>query len=184
LDLLASAPRVGLPHRIEHFQCVSDADLDRAAAAGIVASMQPAHLLTDVPLVDRHWGARGRGAYAFRTLARRGTTLAFGSDAPVASLDPRDGLYAALARRGPGGEPAAGWRPDERLGFDEAVRCYTLGPALAAGLAASSGALAPGCDADLVAWSFDAAAERGDGDAVRAGAARLTIVGGEVVMQQ
>ena len=184
LDLLAAAPAVGLPHRIEHFQCVSDADLDRAAAAGIVASMQPAHLLTDVPLVERHWGARGRGVYAFRTLARRGTTLAFGSDAPVASLDPLEGLHAALSRRGPGGEPAGGWRPEERLGFDEAVRCYTLGPAIAGGVAARSGSIAPGRDADLVAWSFDAAVERGDGDAIRAGMARLTVVGGEVVMQQ
>ena len=33
--------------------------------------MQPAHLLTDIPLVERHWGARGRGAYAFESLRRR-----------------------------------------------------------------------------------------------------------------
>ena len=184
LDLLAAAPTARVPHRIEHFQCVSDADLSRAAAAGIVASMQPAHLLTDVPLVERHWGGRGRGAYAFRTLRRHGTTLAFGSDVPVASLDPREGLYAALARRDASGGPAGGWRPEERLGFDEAVRAYTVGPAVAGGVAARSGVLAPGRDADLVAWSFDAAVERGDGDAARAGSARLTVVGGEVVMQR
>ena len=184
LDLLAGAPRAAVPHRIEHFQCVSDADLGRAAAAGIVASMQPAHLLTDVPLVERHWGERGKGAYAFGTLRRRGTMLAFGSDAPVASLDPREGLYAALARRDASGGPVAGWRPEERLGFEDAVHGYTAGPAVAGGVANRSGTLAPGCDADLVAWSFDVAAERGDGDAVRHGEARLTVVDGEVVMQR
>jgi predicted amidohydrolase YtcJ len=184
LDLLGAAPAAAVPHRIEHFQCVSEADLDRAAAAGIVASMQPAHLLTDVPLVERHWGDRGRGAYAFGTLRRRGTTLAFGSDVPVASLDPREGLYAALARGDGSGGPAGGWRPEERLGFDDAVQAYTVGPAVAAGVADRSGVLAPGRDADLVAWSFDPAAERGDGDAVRYGEARLTVVGGEVVMQR
>jgi predicted amidohydrolase YtcJ len=184
LDLMSTLPRVGIPHRIEHFQCVHPDDLDRAATAGIVVSMQPAHLLTDIPLVERHWGARGRGAYAFATLRRRGTPMVFGSDVPVASLDPREGLYAALERRDAGGAPSDGWRPEEKLGFEDAVRAYTSGAAHAAGLGAHAGRLAPGCEADLVAWSFDSAAERGSGDAVRGGRARLTVVRGEVVMQQ
>jgi predicted amidohydrolase YtcJ len=184
LDLMSQLPPVGVPHRIEHFQCVHPDDLDRAAAAGIVASMQPAHLLTDIPLVERHWGARGRGAYAFQSLRRRRTPLVFGSDTPVASLDPREGLYAALERRSEAGGPAGGWRAEEKLGFADAVHGYTAGAAFAGGLAGRSGTLAPGHDADLVAWSFDPAAERGAGDAVRAGAARLTVVGGEVVMQR
>jgi imidazolonepropionase-like amidohydrolase len=63
------------------------------------------------------------------------------------------------------------------------VRAYTVGAAHAAG-AGQSGTLAPGHDADLVAWEFDPAVERGAGDAARAGSARLTVVGGEVVMQR
>lgn len=181
LDLMTALPAVALPHRIEHFQCVHPDDLDRAAGAGIVVSMQPAHLLTDIPLVERHWGARGRGAYAFETLRRRGTAMVFGSDVPVASIDPREGLYAALERRSQAGGPAGGWRAGERLGFEAAVRAYTLGAAHAGGAAAHAGTLAPGRDADLVAWAFDPGAERGSGVAVRAGRAVLTVVGGEVV---
>jgi predicted amidohydrolase YtcJ len=184
LNLLSSLPRVAIPHRIEHFQCIHPDDLDRAAAAGVVASMQPAHLLTDIPLVERHWGARGRGAYAFESLRRRGTRLVFGSDAPVASIDPREGLFAALERRDADGGPAGGWRADEKLRFEDAIGAYTIGPAHAAGLADRRGTLAPGQDADLVAWAFDPAAELGSGDAVRAGRARLTVVDGAVVMQQ
>ncbi len=108
LDLLDSLPRVALPHRIEHLQCIHPADLARASRAGVVASMQPSHLLTDIPLVDRHWGGRGRGAYAFRSLLQRGTTVVFGSDVPVASIDPRDGVYAALERKGLDGAPRLG----------------------------------------------------------------------------
>lgn len=108
LALIEGLPRVALPHRIEHLQCIHPADLARAARAGIVASMQPAHLLTGVPLVDRHWGGRGRGAYAFRSLLREGTTVVFGSDVPVASLDPRAGVFAALERRDFRGAPGAG----------------------------------------------------------------------------
>ncbi|MEP7175540.1 MAG: amidohydrolase [Gemmatimonadales bacterium] len=184
LDLMTPLPRVALPHRIEHFQCVSDADLGRAAAAGLTVSMQPAHLLTDIPLVDRHWGARGEGAYAFASLGRMGTQIVFGSDAPVASLDPREGLFAALERRGDGDAPAGAWHPEERLSFRQAVGAYTVGAAVANGVSDRAGTLAPGRDADLVAWSFDPAAERGDGAAVRAGRARLTVVGGEALMQQ
>ncbi|HEX6105385.1 MAG TPA: amidohydrolase [Gemmatimonadales bacterium] len=183
LDLMTPLARVALPHRIEHFQCVDARDLDRAAAAGIVVSMQPAHLLTDIPMVDRHWGERGRGAYAFRSLLRRGTALVFGSDVPVATIDPRAGMFAALARR-PEGAGRSAWRAEEAIGFEEAVRAYTVAPARAAGVGARRGALAPGLDADLVAWDVDPGVERGDGDAFRAGGAALTVVGGEVVMRR
>ncbi|HTG48847.1 MAG TPA: amidohydrolase family protein, partial [Gemmatimonadales bacterium] len=184
LDLLERLPRAAVPHRIEHFQCVHPSDLARAARAGIVASMQPAHLLTDIPLVDKHWGKRGRGAYAFRSLLERGTSVVFGSDVPVASVDPREGVYAAMERRAADGAPRDGWRLEERLGFEEVVRAYTLQAARASGTDRRLGRLAAGMEADLVAWEVDPAIERGDGAAFRAGRAVLTVVGGRVVMHR
>lgn len=183
LDLLEDLPAAGVPHRIEHFQCVHPLDLERATRGRLVISMQPAHLLTDIPLVDRHWGERGRGAYAFRSLLQRGARVVFGSDVPVASLDPREGFYAALERKGFDGAPAQGWRPEEKLGFTDALAGYTVAAAHAAGAGQRRGMLAPGFDADLVAWSVDPAAERGDGAAFRHGQAVLTVVGGSVVMR-
>ncbi len=183
LDLAAALPRVGLPHRIEHLQCVHPLDLARVAATGVTASMQPAHLLTDIPLVDRHWGARGAGTYAFRSIGARGTVLAFGSDAPVAPLDPRVGVYAAMARRAFDGSPAPGWHADERLSFDEALAGYTVGNAHAGGAGGRRGVLAPGFDADLVAWDMDPALAAGEPEAIRHARARLTVVAGEIVMR-
>lgn len=183
LDLISPLPPVALPHRIEHFQCVHPLDLDRVSQADLVLSMQPAHLLTDIPLVDRHWGGRNRGAYAFRSLLRRGAHLVFGSDVPVASLDPREGIYAALERRGFDGAPPEGWVVNEKLSFSQALHAYTVAAAKAAGAGTHRGRLAPGFQADLVAWSVDPAAERGDGEAFRAGHAALTVVGGVVVMR-
>jgi predicted amidohydrolase YtcJ len=183
LDLVSHLPPLAVPHRIEHFQCVHPRDLERVSHVPVVLSMQPAHLLTDIPLVERHWGERGRGAYAFRSLLSRGARVVFGSDVPVASIDPREGVYAALERRGFDGAPASGWHGGEKISFLDAIAAYTVMPAGAAGAGERRGKLGPGFDADLVAWSVDPAAERGDGDAFRQGHAVLTVVGGMVVMR-
>lgn len=179
LDLITGMPRAALRHRIEHFQCVHPADLARAARAEIVLSMQPAHILTDIPLADRHWGERGAGAYAFRSLLEQGSLLAFGSDTPVASIDPREGVFAAMARSRRAGEPA--WYPAQQLDFESVVRAYTQGPAIAASVASRRGGLAPGMDADLVAWEVGDEVLHGDGAAFRQSRVLLTVVGGETV---
>jgi hypothetical protein len=109
--------------------------------------------------------------------------VAFGSDVPVATLDPREGVYAAMERRMLDGAPMPGWYPEERLSFEEAVSAYTQANARAAGVTDQRGTLAIGMDADLVAWQADPALDRGDGEAFLKGRAALTVVGGEVMVQ-
>lgn len=181
LDLMEPLPRLAIPHRIEHLQCVAPADLPRAGRAGIIASMQPAHLLVDIPLAERHWGARSAGAYAFRSLQQHGAIVAFGSDVPVAAADPRDGLFAAMARTGLDGLPRGGWYGAEAMTFEAALAAYTLAPALASGTSRHRGRLAPAYDADFVAWEIDPLAERGDARAVLTARPRLTVVDGRIV---
>jgi predicted amidohydrolase YtcJ len=183
LDLVSELPSLTLPHRIEHFQCVHPADLTRVSHPSLMLSMQPAHLFTDIPLVDRHWGERGSGAYAYRSLIKRGAQLIFGSDVPVSTLDPRAGIHAAMERRSFEGAPGDGWHPEEKLGFSDVIRAYTVTAARAAGAGNRRGPLAPGLDADLVAWSLDSDTASDDAGAFRHGRAVLTVVGGAVVMQ-
>jgi len=142
-----------LPHRIEHVQLIHPADLERLARIGAVASVQPVHLFTDWEVADRVWGARARYAYALRSLLERDVPLAFGSDAPVAPLNPLLGIYAAVTRRDERGQPAGGWYPEERISVAEAIRAYTLGPAFAAGKARQQGSITPGKWADLTVLS-------------------------------
>lgn len=175
-----------VPHRVEHVQLVGPDRLGHGNGApdpafrGLVCSVQPSHLMTDWPAVDRHWGDRGRWAYAFRSLEAAGAVLALGSDAPVDPPDPRLGLYAAVARRSPDGRPEAGWYPAEGLSVERALAGYTTGAARAAG-DPRQGRLTPGAFADLVAWDRDplesAAEELRDMRAV------LTMIGGEVVWE-
>ena len=142
-----------LPHRIEHVQVIHPDDLARLSQAGIVASMQPVHLITDRLTADRVWGRRARYAYAFRSLLKHGTRLAFGSDAPVAPLNPWLGLYAAVARQDEQGQPAEGWYPAERLDLAEAIYGYSMGPAYVAGKQQVQGSITPGKWADLIILS-------------------------------
>lgn len=145
-----------LRHRIEHVQVLRPEDLPRLAELGVIASMQPIHATSDMEIADRHWGARVSGAYACRSLLQRGTSLAFGSDAPVEPIDPLLGIHAAVTRCREDGTPgAAGWQPQERLTVAEAVRAYTLGAAFAGGVEDHSGSLSPGKLADLVVLDRD-----------------------------
>lgn len=152
----AGIPAAERRHRIEHAQVLAPEDLDRFAPLGVVASMQPLHATQDMVMVDRHWGARGQTAYAFATLRHRGARLAFGSDAPVESIDPFAGLHAAVTRRRRDGSPGAdGWYPAERLTLAQALEAYTVGSAYAAGRERELGRLAPGWLADFIALETD-----------------------------
>ena len=149
-------PPAAVPNRVEHVQMLDPADMGRLAAHHLVASMQPIHATSDMRMVDRHWGPRGRNAFAFRSLWQSNARLAFGSDAPVESFDPLLGIHAAVTRRRLDGSPGAeGWYPEERLTVMQAVDAYTRGPAAAAGVAHKMGTLTPGKLADLVVLDQD-----------------------------
>lgn len=147
--------RHALRHRIEHVQVLHPDDLPRLARLGVTASMQPIHCTQDRDIVDRYWGERGRYAYAFRSLLRCGTHLAFGSDAPVETLDVLTGIYAAAARKRRAEPARPAWCPEEALTVREAVHAYTEGAAYAAGEERVKGRLAPGHVADFVGVSQD-----------------------------
>ena len=186
LDAFAATRRTwasaGLRPRIEHVQVLHPDDLPRLAQIGVIASMQPLHATQDMDLVDRLWGARGRYAYAFRSLLDSGAHLAFGSDSPVEVPDPLAGLYAAVARRRPDGRPTGGWYPQERLTVLEALHAYTVGAAYAAGLEQHAGRLAPGRYCDVAVLSEDVL----DGPPERILEARvsLTIFDGDIVFDE
>lgn len=139
-----------MPHRIEHVQLLHPDDLGRLAQLGVVAAVQPVHLQTDWPTADKVWGERARYTYAFRTLLDKGTVLAFGSDAPVAPLNPMVGIGTAVTRQDAHGLPENGWYSQERISLAETIYAYTMGPAILSGKQALQGSITPGKWADLI----------------------------------
>jgi predicted amidohydrolase YtcJ len=152
----ANGPRDRRPV-IAHAQLIDDADLARFAALGVIANMQPLWAQLDalmtVLTVPRLGQERADQQYRMRSLAETGATLAFGSDWPVSSGDPRDGLAIAASRRTVDGEPAGGWTPHEIVPMEAALGAYTAAvahQAFADRADAPWGRIVPGASADLV----------------------------------
>ncbi len=159
LDILA---RVGgektAAHRfrIEHAQHVRPQDFARFGQLGVVASMQPYHAIDDGRWAEKRIGhERARSSYAWRSMLEAGAPLAFGTDWPVAPLDPLLGVYAAVTRATLDGRHPEGWFPEQRLSVEEALGAYTQGSAYAAFEEAEKGTIAPGQLADIVVLSDD-----------------------------
>lgn len=176
------ASHLPLRHRIEHVQLLHPDDIPRLAPLGVIASMQPVHCTSDIDIADRHWGARARYAYAWRSLLAAGAALAFGSDAPVESMNPWYGLYAAVTRQRPDGTPAGGWYPQERLSLGEAVYGFTMGAAYASGEETLKGSLEPGKLADLIVLTEDVF-ER-EPEALLETPVSMTMLGGQIVYER
>ncbi len=142
--------------RIEHAQHLRATDFERFARLGAVASVQPYHAIDDGRWAERRIGPqRARTTYAFRTFLQHGVRLAFGSDWPVAPMDPVLGLYAAVTRAPIDGSRPMGWVPEQKLGLEEAIRAFTQGGAYAEFAEDRKGVLAPGRLADLVVLDRD-----------------------------
>ena len=144
-----------LRHRLEHVQLLGPGDLERLAKLDVIASVQPTHATTDRDNADHYWGAeRITRAYAYKSMLQHHVPLALGSDAPIKSIDPRKGIYAAVTRKREG-EQRLGWHEEECLTVEEAVRGFTIGSAYAANAEKQRGQITPGFQADLTALAQD-----------------------------
>ena len=159
LDAFEKQRRAGLGrelrHRIEHVQLLHADDIPRFKELRVIASVQPIHATSDMYMAEKYWGQRAELSYAWRSLLDSGAQLAFGSDAPVESMDPLVGIHAAVTRQRSDGEPEGGWHPQQRLSMSEAVHGYTLGAAYASGTEHERGSITAGKLADLVVLSAD-----------------------------
>jgi predicted amidohydrolase YtcJ len=142
--------------RVEHAQVVAREDWPRFERLHAIPSMQPTHATSDMPWAQARVGAdRIAGAYAWKRLRSSSAPLAFGSDFPVESPNPLEGLYAAITRQAKSGAPAGGWTPDQRLSAADALEAFTLGAAFAAREEDRRGKLEPGWGGDVTVLDLD-----------------------------
>ena len=139
---------------IAHAQLVDDADIDRFAALGVIPNMQPLWAQMDalmtVLTIPRLGVERSDKQYRMHTLETSGAALAFGSDWPVSSGAPLDGIAVAVSRRTAEGDPEGGWTPAEIVPIERALSSYTAAVAHQAFAENTWGRIEPGASADLV----------------------------------
>jgi predicted amidohydrolase YtcJ len=140
--------------RIEHSQVLEAPDFARYRDLGVIASMQPNHLLTDMAWAEQRLGHnRARYSYAWKSFLDHGVTLAFGTDYPVEPITPFRGIYAAVTRENEAGTQS--YFPEEKLTIAQALYAYTQGSAYAEFSESYKGTLASGMVADFIVLDRD-----------------------------
>jgi predicted amidohydrolase YtcJ len=143
-----------LRYRIEHSQVVGPGDFARYRQLGVIASMQPNHLLTDIAWAGQRLGPeRSQYAYAWKSFLDAGVPLAFGTDYPVEPITPFRGVYAAVTRMNEAGTMS--FHPEQKLTISQTLYAYTEGSAFAEFAESWKGRLAPGFAADFVVLDRD-----------------------------
>lgn len=142
--------------RVEHAQHVRPETIDQFAKQGVIASMHPYHLYDDgIWAYKRLDTNRLKGTYAFKSMKEKGVKVTFGSDWPVAPIDPMYGIFAAVTRITGDGKNPNGWYPKEKINVEEALQSYTLSNAYASFLDGRIGVLKEGFDADFTVLESD-----------------------------
>jgi len=183
LNPVPSTPR---RHRLEHIESISTADIGRFGSLGVMASMQPYHANPNSNIFGV-WAAnlgsdRTSRAWVWKSIQDAGGVIAFGSDWPVVSLDPRLGMHTALTRQTLQGKPDEGFLSSQRLPLAPVLNAYTYGSAFAENEEGQKGALVAGSLADVVIWDRDLFSL--PVDQVHTANVRMTILDGRVVFQQ
>ena len=140
--------------RIEHDQVIDPDQFEQFRKLGVIASVQPCHLLTDMNwAIERIGPERAKTSYPWKSFLDHGARLAFGTDYPVEPINPFRGIYAAITRENEAGTKA--YFPEQRVTLQQAIAAYTTGSAYAQFAEKDKGTLAPGMLADFVVLDRD-----------------------------
>ena len=143
-----------LRHRIEHVQVVHPDDFPRFAELNIIASMEPAHAVEDMPWAMGRIGyKRAEGAYAWRTLQQNKAKVIFNSDFTGSDPSFFYGMYCAITKKKLGEGKA--YFPEQAFTKEETLRAYTIWGAYAAHQENLTGTIEAGKWADLTFLDID-----------------------------
>ncbi|CAI07168.1 amidohydrolase [Aromatoleum aromaticum] len=166
--------------RFEHCPVCPPEWMDRLASSGAVVVAQPALLQLAGPAYRESVPAdQQHQLFPFRSFLRHGIPLAFGSDAPLVSCAPLNGLQTAVTRRDDAGGRVAA---EEAISVAEALHLYTCGGAYAAGEDDAKGTIQAGKRADLVVIA--GAGEWATADDLERAQVVMTLIDGKIAWAQ
>lgn len=172
-------------NRVEHIETIAADDIPRFGKLGVVASMQPLDSYPDEDTLNV-WAAaigpdRASRAWVWKSIAQQGGRYAFGSDWPVVSINPWEGIQTAVTRQTSDGKPPGGFVPSQRLSVMQALEGYTIEAAHAGHREKSEGSVEKGKDADVI--MVDRNILEINPHTIDQTKVLLTIVGGKIVYE-
>jgi predicted amidohydrolase YtcJ len=172
-------------NRVEHIETISTDDIPRFGKLNVVASMQPLHCYPDEDTLNV-WAAaigpdRASRAWVWKSIAQRGGRYAFGSDWPVVTINPWEGIQTAVTRQTSDRKPPDGFVPTQRLSVMQALEGYTIEAAHAGHREKMEGSIEKGKDADVI--MVDRNILEIDPHTIDQTKVVLTIVGGKVAYE-
>jgi len=169
--------------RIEHAQHIRKDDIQRFNKLNVIASVQPYHCIDDGVWAEKRVGpGRVKETHPYKSFLKNNIKVAFGTDWPVAPLNPLLGIYAAVTRRTVDGKNPDGWLPEQKISVEDAIRCYTINAAYASFEENIKGSIEAGKLADFVVLSDDILTI--DPEKIKDAFVEMTIFNGDIVYQR
>ncbi|MDO4545112.1 MAG: amidohydrolase [Bacillota bacterium] len=182
------SPHIKCRHMVEHIEVIKPEDIPRFGEQGVIASVQPEHLVSGLPTFydncypQRLGPEREKHTWPFKTLKDTGAVLAGGSDCPVVAGNPFIGMSVGMTRRFADGKPEEGWNPQQKLTIEDMIDMYTIGAAYAEGREAELGTLEVGKLADITVVDRNLLKE--PADRIKETRVCMTIVDGKIVYEK
>ncbi len=168
-------------HRIEHVQTIRMQDIAMLKELGISLSMQPVHLMADIPQIRSNWPHFSERVYQIKSIIEAGVPCGFGSDTPIETINPFLGIFAALERKDYADLSGAALSKNEAITLEQAINGYTSGAACLSRSEHLRGRLQRGLLADIfVLDEFDPR----DSSFWLGAKSRLTMLEGEIVFRE
>lgn len=107
---------------IEHLQCASQETIKEIARCETPVIVNPSHIPMDVEAISSQWKEISYMAYPMASLLAAGIPVGFGSDAPVATVNPFYAIACATSRKG---QATRQINPREAISFSTAMNIIT-----------------------------------------------------------
>jgi len=179
-EVLEEVPVEDPKFKISHCLILAEDLIRMYREMNVIASVQPVFAMK-----GQYWAPRLVGpervqySHAWKRLEDAGVLMCSGTDAPIEGMNPLMNIYSAVTRKDPDGKPEGGWRPDQKLSVDTALRMVTINGAIATAEEDVKGSIEVGKLADMVLISDDPFEV--EPDAIKDIKVLMTIVGGRTV---
>lgn len=154
IDVVKKYPNTKeLPDRFIHCELLSKQLIEEMKNLHIVVDVQTSFLYGDYPwLIERIGTERNKNAFLIKTLIDENIAIANGSDTPIDTINPWQGVYAAVTRKAKDGLT---YNEAEAISLFEAIKLYTVSSAKSFGQDHQRGLLKEGYYADFILLDED-----------------------------